>query len=308
LSVQESIIRVDGATGLVGSEIPFYIYGNPELGPTVSIMAGVHGCEYVPMLALRQFLDDLDEAQLKGSLRVVPMANIASFQARTAFVVPHDGLNLNRCFPGTLEGSFTERLAYALFHEAIAPAQYHVDMHAGDQVEALEPFAIYDVSSVEEASSGMAHAYGLPYVIRTERSGSPIAGTSSAAAAEAGIASITAEVGGRGLVDDVSVARHLEGLRRLLSSLGVLPATFPDAPAPVEIHHWVWLRSRTAGWWSSRVDVGQWVEANEIIGTVRSLDGANYEEIIAPEAGVPLFLTTSPAVAVEGLLLGLGVR
>jgi predicted deacylase len=308
LSVQESIIRVDGATGLVGSEIPFYIYGNPELGPTVSIMAGVHGCEYVPMLALRQFLDDLDETQLKGSLRVVPMANIASFQARTAFVVPHDGLNLNRCFPGTLEGSFTERLAYALFHEAIAPAQYHVDMHAGDQVEALEPFAIYDVSSVEEASSGMAHAYGLPYVIRTERSGSPIAGTSSAAAAEAGIASITAEVGGRGLVDDVSVARHLEGLRRLLTSLGVLPATFPDAPAPVEIHHWVWLRSTTAGWWSSRVDVGQWVEANEIIGTVRSLDGANYEEIIAPEAGVPLFLTTSPAVAVEGLLLGLGVR
>ena len=306
--MQESIIRVDGATGLVGSEILFYIYGNPELGPTVSIMAGVHGCEYVPMLALRQFLDDLDETQLKGSLRVVPMANIASFQARTAFVVPHDGLNLNRCFPGTLEGSFTERLAYALFHEAIAPAQYHVDMHAGDQVEALEPFAIYDVSSVEEASSGMAHAYGLPYVIRTERSGSPIAGTSSAAAAEAGIASITAEVGGRGLVDDVSVARHLEGLRRLLSSLGVLPATFPDAPAPVEIHHWVWLRSTTAGWWSSRVDVGQWVEANEIIGTVRSLDGANYEEIIAPEAGVPLFLTTSPAVAVEGLLLGLGVR
>lgn len=308
MSVQESIIRVDGADGLVGSEIPFYTYGNPELGPTVSIMAGVHGCEYVPMLALRQFLDDLDESQLKGSLRVVPMANIASFQARTAFVVPHDGLNLNRCFPGTLGGSFTERLAYALFHEAIAPAQYHVDMHAGDQVEALEPFAIYDVSSVEEASSGMAHAYGLPYVIRTERSESPIAGTSSAAAAEAGIASITAEVGGRGLVDDVSVARHLEGLRRLLASLGVLPATFPDAAPPIEIHHWVWLRSTTAGWWSSRFDVGEWVDANEIIGTVRSLDGAHYEEIVAPEAGVPLFLTTSPAVAAEGLLLGLGVR
>jgi hypothetical protein len=271
-------------------------------------MAGVHGCEYVPMLALRQFLDDLDESQLKGSLRVVPMGNIASFQARTAFVVPHDGLNLNRCFPGTLGGSFTERLAYALFHEAIAPAQYHVDMHAGDQVEALEPFAIYDVSTVEEASSGMAHAYGLPYVIRTERSESPIAGTSSAAAAEAGIASITAEVGGRGLVDDVSVARHLEGLRRLLASLGVLPATFPDAAPPIEIHHWVWLRSATAGWWSSRFDVGEWVDANEIIGTVRSLDGAHYEEIVAPEAGVPLFLTTSPAVAAEGLLLGLGVR
>jgi uncharacterized protein len=306
--VQESIIRVDGADGLVGSEIPFYVYGDPELGPTVSVMAGVHGCEYVPMLALRQFLDDLDESQLRGSLRVVPMANIASFAARSAFVVPHDGLNLNRYFPGNREGSFTERLAYALFHEAIAPAQYHVDMHAGDQVEALEPFTIYDVSAVEDASSAMAHAYGLGYVIRTERSESPIAGTSSAAAAQAGIAAITAEVGGRGLVDDESVARHLEGLRRLLSSLGVLPASFPEPDPPVEIHHWVWLRAETPGWWSSRVEVGEWVEASQIIGTVRSLDGAQVEEIVAPEAGVPLFLTTSPAVQAEGLLLGLGVR
>jgi predicted deacylase len=306
--VQESIIRVDGAHGLVGSEVPFYIYGDPALGPTVSIMAGVHGCEYVPMLALRQFLDELDESQLRGCLRVVPMANIASFQARSAFVVPHDGLNLNRCFPGTKEGSFTERLAYALFHEAIEPAQYHVDMHAGDQVEALEAFALYDVSSVEAAASEMAHAYGLGYVIRTEQSESPIAGTSSAAASQVGIAAITAEVGGRGLVDDESVARHLEGLRRLLAALGVLPGTFPEVAPPVEIDHWVWLRSKSAGWWSSRVDVGEWVEANDVIGTVRSLDGAHYEEIIAPEAGAPLFLTTSPAVAAEGLLLGLGVR
>ncbi len=306
--MQQSVIRVDEAEGLVGSEVPFYVYGNPALGPTVSIMAGVHGCEYVPMLALREFLDSLDESQLRGSLRVVPIANLASFHARSAFVVPHDGLNLNRYFPGRKDGSFTERLAYALFQEAISPAQYHIDMHAGDQVEDLEPFTIYDVSAVEQASSELAHAYGLGYVIRTERSESPIAGTSSAAAAEAGIAAITAEVGGRGLVDDASVARHLEGLRRALASIGVLPGEFAPPASPIEIHHWVWLRSTTAGWWSPRVRVGEFVEANAIIGTVRSLDDLTYEEIVAPEAGTPLFLTTSPAVAADGLLLGLGVR
>jgi predicted deacylase len=302
------MIRVDGADGLVGSEIPFYVYGNPDLGPTVSVMAGVHGCEYVPMLALRTFLDELDESQLRGSLRVVPIANLASFHARSAFVVPHDGLNLNRYFPGKADGSFTERLAYALFNEAISPAQFHIDMHAGDQVEDLEPFTIYDASDVEEGSSRLAHAYGLGFVIRTERSQSPIGGMSSTAAAEAGIASITAEVGGRGLVDDASVARHLEGLRRALAEIGVLPAEFAPPAPPVEIKHWVWLRSTTGGWWSSRVRVGDFVEANSVIGTVRSLDDLTYEEIIAPEAGTPIFLTTSPAVAADGLLLGLGVR
>lgn len=302
------MIRVDGADGLVGSEIPFYIYGNPELGPTVSLMAGVHGCEYVPMAALRQFLDELDESKLVGSLRVVPIANLASFWARSAFVVPHDGLNLNRYFPGNKEGSFTERLAYAIFNEAIRPAQYHIDMHAGDQVEDLEPFAIYDASDVEEGSKTLAYAYGLGYVIRTERSESPIAGMSSTAAAEAGIASITAEVGGRGLVDDLSVARHLEGLRRALAAIGVLPADFAPVEPPVEINHWVWLRSTTAGWWSPRVTVGEVVEANSVVGTVRSLDDLTYEEIVAPESGTPIFVTTSPAVGADGLLLGLGIR
>lgn len=306
--MKSSIIRVDGAEGLVGSEVPLHVYGDPSSGPTVSLMAGVHGCEYTSMLGLRRFLDTLVESDLRGCLRVVPMANIASFEARSAFVVPHDGLNLNRCFPGNPNGSFSERLAWAIFKEAIRPAAFHVDMHAGDQVEELEPFAIYDVSTVEEQSSALAHAYGLGYVVRTERSASPIAGTSSTAAAEAGIPAITAEAGGRGLVDEASVQRHEEGVRRVLASLGVLPASFPAPPQAVELSHWVWLRAAQAGWWSARVHAGDHVAAGSVIGTVRALEGDAVEEIVTPEAGVPLFVTTSPAVAADGLLIGIGIR
>jgi predicted deacylase len=307
--VKKSVIRVDGASdGLVGSEIPLYIYGDPELGPTVSVMAGVHGCEYTPMLALRRFLDTLDESKLRGCLRVVPMANIAAFEARSPFVVPHDGLNLNRCFPGDPNGSFTERLAAALFNEAIRPAEYHIDMHAGDQVEDLEPFTIFDESPVEDKARAMAHAYDLGFSICTERSTSPIAGMSSTAAAQVGIAAITAEVGGRGLVDEESVQRHEEGLRRVLAMLGVLPADFPSPREPIEINHWVWLRATQPGWWSSNVRVGDEVKSGAVIGTVRALDGDAIEEVIAPEDGFPLFLTTSPAVGVDGLLLGLAIR
>ena len=203
-------IRVDGADGLVDTDVPFHIYGDPDRGPTVSLMAGVHGCEYTSMLGLRRFLAGLDETALRGSLRVVPIANIAAFHARTAFVVPHDGLNLNRCFPGDPNGSFSERLAHALFENVIRLADYHIDLHAGDQVEDLEPFTIYDASNVEDQSRAMAFAYGLGYVVRDSHSASPIAGTSSAAAAAVGIASFTAEVGGCGLVDEISV--HLAHL------------------------------------------------------------------------------------------------
>jgi hypothetical protein len=46
-----------------------------------------------------------------------------------------------------------------------------------------------------------------------------------------------------------------------------------------------------------------------VIGTITTLDGSQVlETITAPADGVPIFITSSPAVADDGLLLGLGVQ
>ncbi len=305
---QRAFLRVDGADGLVGSEVPYLELGDAAAGPTVSIFAGVHGCEYTSMLALRRFLAGLDEAALRGRLLAVPILNLAAFHARTPFVVPHDGKNLNRCFPGTPDGSFSERLAHAAFDQVVRRADAHLDLHAGDLVEALEPFTIYDASAVEEPSRAMAHAYGLGYTVRAEHGASPIGGTSSTAAAQAGIPALTAEVGGCGLVEEAAVERHLDGLRRTLAHLGVLPASFPPVPPPVELGHWAWLRSAGAGWWTPHLRAGDHAAAGALVGTVEALDGGTVEEILAPEDGVALFVTTSPAVEAGGLVMGLASR
>jgi len=55
------------------------------------------------------------------------------------------------------------------------------------------------------------------------------------------------------------------------------------------------------------VGPGEPVAQGQVLGTVSSLDGARLlQTITAPAAGVPLFVTSSPAVAADGLLLGLG--
>ena len=54
---------------------------------------------------------------------------------------------------------------------------------------------------------------------------------------------------------------------------------------------------------------GETVTEGQLLGTVSSIDGAEIlQTIIAPTAGVPMFVTSSPAVAADGLLLGLGAR
>lgn len=67
----------------------------------------------------------------------------------------------------------------------------------------------------------------------------------------------------------------------------------------------VWLRSTGAGWWDAALDAGAEVETGALLGTVSDLYGDTIEEIRAPKSGVLLFVTTSPTVEAEGLLLGL---
>jgi uncharacterized protein len=54
------------------------------------------------------------------------------------------------------------------------------------------------------------------------------------------------------------------------------------------------------------VRAGEVVSQGATLGTVKNLFGDVLEDVIAPEDGVVLFLTSSPAVNADGLLLGLG--
>jgi uncharacterized protein len=223
--------------------------------------------------------------------------------------VPDDGKNLNRCFPGDPAGTAADRLAYDTYQQLILGSDAVIDAHCGDLVEALEPFTLYEAGPAEERARDIASGYGLPYVIRQVKGPDrAVAGTTSGAAAEAGIPAITAEAGGCGLVEEYAVGLHVAGLDGVLRVLGMAAGPPPPAvPAPTQLNRFIWLRCARAGWWSPAVGAGDSVAAGQVVGTVTSLDGSQeLETIAAPADGVIIFLTSSPAVSDDGLLLGLG--
>jgi len=294
---------------LAGLDVPV-IELTGSAGPRLTVLAGVHGCEYAPMAAVRRWTRALAERDLRGSVRAVPVLNLPAFRARSPFVVPDDGKNLNRCFPGDPAGTVADRLAHAAFTQLIEGSDALVDAHAGDMVEALEPFALYDAGPSEDRARELAVAYGLGYVIRQEPGpGRAVGGTTSTAAAEIGIPAIIAEAGGCGLVEPAAVAAHVRGLDRLLALLGMTSDPAPVGEAPVYLGRFLWLRATGEGWWEPAVRPGQRVSAGQLLGTVSSLDGAQVvQSVTAPAPGVPMFITSSPAVAANGLLLGLGAQ
>jgi uncharacterized protein len=295
---------------LAGLDVPLVEVSGASDGPLLTVLAGVHGCEYASMAAVRRWLGGLRTRDLRGSVRGVPVLNLPAFRARAPFVVPEDGKNLNRCFPGDRAGSLAERLACDTFTQLITGSDALIDAHCGDLVEALQPFVMFDAGPAEDRARDLATAYGLPYVIRQEAGPDrTVAGSTSAAAAEVGIPAIIAEAGGCGLVEEEAVRLHVAGLDRVLTALGMADTAAPAAPEPVRLSGFAWLYSATAGWWEPTVRAGDVVAEGHVIGTISSLDGADVLEMITtPVSGVIMFLTSSPAVAQNGLLLGIGAR
>jgi uncharacterized protein len=293
---------------LGGLEHPVFEARGPTDGPRLSLIGGIHGCEYSSIAAVTRVMNELDTNELAGTIRAVPVVSMESFRQRSAFVVPLDGKNLNRCFPGSYDGTYSDVLARSIFDELIAPADVLLDLHGGDMVEALEPFTIYQASPAEERANGIAVAFGLPYVVRQELEPGGLGGMTCNAAAEAGIPAIIAEAGGRGQLEEDVVTLLAEGVRNVLRHLEMLPGEpAPPRPDMQSVGGFVWLRCEREGWWDAAVGPGDDVREGAPLGRVRDLWGDELETIRAPRDGVVLFVTTSPAVAADGLLLGLGV-
>ena len=306
--IERRTIRFDH-DALAELELPCFEAAGDSDGPHLCLLGGIHGGEYSSIAAVVRFMNALDTSELSGRITAVPIVSMPSFRARTAFVMPQDGKNINRCFPGSRDGTFSEVLARCVFDELIAPSDYLLDLHGGDMVEALEPFTLYDESPVEEQARGLAIAFGLPYLVRSAPAEAPISGTTTGAAAAAGVPAVIAEVGGCGLLEEDAVRLHVDGIGNALRHLGMLPGEVtPPRTDMRSVGRFVWLRSVEEGWWEADVRAGHEVQAGSSLGTVRNLFGDVIERVPAPEDGVVLFLTTSPAVGSEGLLLGLGVE
>ena len=83
-----------------GTQIPVTTIEGAQPGPTLALIAGNHGYEYPPILALQQLRTEIDAAALSGTVILVHVANMPSFLGRTVYFSPVDGKNLNRVYPG----------------------------------------------------------------------------------------------------------------------------------------------------------------------------------------------------------------
>lgn len=290
---------------------PYTVVRGATDGPRLALLSGVHPAEYPAIEANIRFIRDLDPTSLTGTIVSLPLVDVPAFLPRTPFVCPIDGKNPNRCFPGSPDGTFSDVMVDAIFRAVIAPADALIDLHGGDMVEALAPFSIYSVSDDDDLdgrSAALGRAFGLPYLVANRPRPGGIGGTSVQAAAAAGVPGIIAEAGSSGLLTEPETRQLIDGIDRALHHLGMLKGVPEAPPPPIEIDRFTWISSPAEGMWYPAVTVGETVQEAQTIGRIGDLFGDTLAEISAPHDGDVLFITSSPAMRQDGLLLAVGGR
>lgn len=298
----------EGDPGLAKYRWPYFSIAGAADGPTVLVTAGIHAAEYTGIEAAIRLGRALDPRAVRGRIVIIPLLNRPGFYERSVYVNPEDNDNLNRLFPGRPDGSWGERFAHHLLEEIVVRCDHAIDLHAGDMVEDLVPFVIYRETgdaALDERSQRMAFAYGAPWAVRSAPTGER-PGSLYAVAAIRGVASMLAESGGRGLLMEDDVARHVRGVTNVLRAIGSLAGDPERVTPPTIVESFDWVRSPHEGIFHPSVRVGDRVRRGQAVGEMVDLLGERLAEVLAPVGGVVLFIVTSPAIKKEGLLLAIG--
>ncbi|TMC76099.1 MAG: succinylglutamate desuccinylase [Chloroflexi bacterium] len=297
-----------GDAGLEKYEWPYIAISGVSSGPVVLVTAGIHAAEYAGIEAAIRLGRSLHPHKVRGTLIVIPLLNRPGFYERSIYVNPEDGDNLNRLFPGDPKGKWGERFAHRLLTEIVTKCDHAIDLHGGDLVEDLVALVIYRETgnaALDARIKRMADAYGARWAVKSAPTGER-PGMLYAVASRSGVAAMLAESGGRGLLIEEDVVRHVRGVTNILRTIGALEGE-PEAVAPPRVvKSFDWLRSPVEGFFHCHVRVDQLVKQGDVVGDLVDLVGEPLATIIAPVGGVVLFLVTSPAIRKDGILLAIG--
>jgi predicted deacylase len=274
--------------------VPITVIRNGD-GPTLVISAGVHGDEFEGQIAVANLARELDVAEIRGRLILLPMVNFPAAEAGCR-VSPLDGGNLNRLYPGDPRGTPSEMIAH--YHEEVVLplADYAVDLHSGGSSLIYPPTLLRGPAHSPEEEAGLAtltEAFDLPYAwVFTGGGGrGSAARTAMGAANRKGVVNVMAELGGAECVTREVLRQTERGLRRILHALGMLPDYIPDrAQGTRALHALGSIYADGSGVFEPLKSIGEDVAENETVALIHHPEtpGLKPDAVTSPYGGLVL--------------------
>ncbi|MCG9579380.1 succinylglutamate desuccinylase/aspartoacylase family protein [Vibrio europaeus] len=269
--------------------IPVHVQRANKAGPTVFVSAAIHGDELNGVEIIRRLIAS-QLPIIKGTLILVPMVNVYGVLNQSRYLP--DRRDLNRCFPGSLKGSLTSRLAYTFMTNIVQHCDYGIDLHTGAIHRSNLPQIRANLADEETLS--LAKAFGVPVLMNaTLRDGSL-----REAATSNNTRILLYEAGEALRFDPLSIQAGVKGVKNVLMSLGLLRKSRRKKPPiePFVSNKSEWIRAAGSGFVNEAVKLGERVEKGQILADINSPLGAPIQQLTSTRSGIIIGKQNIPLV------------
>ncbi|WP_339741264.1 succinylglutamate desuccinylase/aspartoacylase family protein [uncultured Maricaulis sp.] len=267
-----------------------HVVHGKRTGPTLFVSAAVHGDEIIGVEIVRRLLRNPALNRLRGTLLAVPIVNSYGFMSHSRYLP--DRRDLNRCFPGSTQGSLAARLAHIFMTEIVKRSDVGIDLHSAAINRTNLPQI--RISPAMPRTMELAEAFGAPLILTSKTREGSLRYT----AQEAGVDVLLYEAGEGLRFDEFAIRAGVTGIMRVMRHLEMLPAKDAARPrtAPMKSRSSYWFRAPAGGLMRSYKTIGDQVMANDVLGVISDPFGEVEIELVVQEPGLIVGRTNLPVV------------
>ncbi len=280
------------------AQIPVHVFHSGKKGPTLLLSAGMHGEETNGIEIIRRIINRQEVKELKcGILITIPVINVVSFLYNSRDLP--DGKDLNRCFPGSKNGSLGSRIAYDLMKHILPIIDFGVDFHTGGA--RINNYPQVRCTFDAEQNLELASLIGAPLTINSAFR----EGTLRKEASKKNKSILVFEGGESIRFDYLAINEGYHACLRLMNSLGMINVDVPTHKT-IFIQDTKWIRTPVSGLFHLIVNNGSHVRIDEPLGVICNPFGEVEEKILAPFDGFVIGVNNQPVVNEGDALIHLG--
>lgn len=271
--------------------MPIKVVHGKEAGPTMLIVAAMHGNELNGTEIINRLLKSKSLKKLKGTLICIPIFNVPGYinKSRT---LP-SGVNLNESFPGSETGSLASRITHLVTTEVFPHADICIDLQTGWANFTNLPQIFIDENNEQEKS--LARAFGAPVISHCEAE----PGSLRELAQTKNIPHLVYEAGEAMRFDEKSIRIGLKGMQQVMQKLGMLKESSKLAKENKSflMQDARWVRSPCSGVSHHFCKLGEQVTKGTKISSINDPFSPSADHVVkAPFDGILVSVNNLPLV------------
>ncbi len=281
--------------------VPVMIARGRRDGPTLGIIAGVHGDEINGLPVVHKLFENIDPRSLAGTVIASPVVNMPAFdRQRRRFI---EDVDLNQIMPGKESGSASDVYAHRLFDRLVRRFDYMIDLHTASRGRVNTLYARADLEN--PISAAMAHRLRPQIILHSPARDKSVRGEAS----DLGIPSVTLEVGNPQQFQAEYIRSSVRGIRAVMAHLNISKArNLAETKEPILCRRSFWTYTDHGGLLRVVPRLCERIEEGDLLATLTNVFGDVIREYKAPVNGVIIGKAINPVGHTGARIAHIGVE